>query len=159
MATERQLRANRENAKRSTGPKSPAGRLISSQNALRHGLSATPKADRPFGTDRSALSQLAALGDANHSQTPASMDFLQAQAQLMRVASIRRELLADIDFEEPSLDQVRNLRALERYELRAYRQRRRAACRLSGGNPQQTKSWQNEPNLLGKKLPCPNSDA
>ena len=37
MATEKQFRANRENAKRSTGPKAPAGRARSSRNALRHG--------------------------------------------------------------------------------------------------------------------------
>ena len=37
MATEKQLRANRENAKKSTGPKTAAGRARSS--LLRHGLS------------------------------------------------------------------------------------------------------------------------
>ena len=40
MATKRQIRANRRNARRSTGPKSAAGRAASSANALRHGLSA-----------------------------------------------------------------------------------------------------------------------
>ena len=39
MATEKQIRANRENAKRSTGPKTAAGRMKSSRNAFRHGLS------------------------------------------------------------------------------------------------------------------------
>jgi hypothetical protein len=39
MATERQLRANRENAKQSTGPKTAGGRARSSRNALSHGLS------------------------------------------------------------------------------------------------------------------------
>ena len=40
MATKRQIAANRRNARRSTGPKSAAGKAASSANALRHGLSA-----------------------------------------------------------------------------------------------------------------------
>jgi hypothetical protein len=40
MSTPNQIAANRENAKLSTGPQSPAGKEASSQNALRHGLTA-----------------------------------------------------------------------------------------------------------------------
>ena len=39
MATKKQLEANRTNAKRSTGPKTAAGKLKSSRNAYRHGPS------------------------------------------------------------------------------------------------------------------------
>ena len=42
--SEARLRANRENAKKSTGPRSSAGRAISSRNALKHGLCS----DQPF---------------------------------------------------------------------------------------------------------------
>lgn len=38
MASERQLAANRANAKRSTGPKTNTGRHASIRNAVRHGL-------------------------------------------------------------------------------------------------------------------------
>jgi hypothetical protein len=38
MASEKQIAASRANAKRSTGPKTAAGRLKSSRNAYRHGL-------------------------------------------------------------------------------------------------------------------------
>ncbi len=38
MATEKQIQANRANAKRSTGPTTEKGKQASSQNALRHGL-------------------------------------------------------------------------------------------------------------------------
>lgn len=38
MTSERQIAANRRNAQRSTGPRSPEGREISSRNSQRHGV-------------------------------------------------------------------------------------------------------------------------
>jgi hypothetical protein len=38
MTTERQLNANRQNAQKSTGPRTPQGKRISAQNAASHGL-------------------------------------------------------------------------------------------------------------------------
>lgn len=38
MNTEKQLRANQQNAQLSTGPKTDQGKAIASQNALKHGL-------------------------------------------------------------------------------------------------------------------------
>ncbi len=40
MATEKQIAANRRNAQKSTGPKTPEGKARVSRNALRHGLAA-----------------------------------------------------------------------------------------------------------------------
>ncbi len=40
MASRKQLEANRENAKRSTGPKSQAGKARSRVNSRKHGLTA-----------------------------------------------------------------------------------------------------------------------
>jgi hypothetical protein len=42
MASERQIAANRRNALKSTGPRTTAGKLRASANALRHGLAASP---------------------------------------------------------------------------------------------------------------------
>ena len=39
MATSAQHRANRRNARKSTGPKTTAGKLAAAQNSRRHGLS------------------------------------------------------------------------------------------------------------------------
>ena len=38
MASSAQLRANRDNAKKSTGPRTIAGKSVSSRNATKHGL-------------------------------------------------------------------------------------------------------------------------
>ncbi|MEJ2648370.1 MAG: hypothetical protein P8016_08200 [Sedimentisphaerales bacterium] len=40
MSTEAQIKANRENAKKSTGPRTARGKEVVSQNALKHGLCA-----------------------------------------------------------------------------------------------------------------------
>lgn len=45
MTSPAQIHANRQNARRSTGPRTPLGRQASSQNARRHGLTASPPPD------------------------------------------------------------------------------------------------------------------
>ena len=66
MISQKQLEANRRNAQKSTGPKSPEGKAKSAQNSLRHGLLAkTVVADTE---DRDAFEQL--LTDLNEHYQP-----------------------------------------------------------------------------------------
>lgn len=42
MTTQRQIEANRRNAQKSTGPRTRGGAMVSSRNAIRHGLTTPP---------------------------------------------------------------------------------------------------------------------
>jgi len=64
MATQKQIDANRRNALRSTGPKTPAGKTISNRNALRHGLRA--RAALLPGEDKQAFQRLFNAFRAEH---------------------------------------------------------------------------------------------
>jgi len=133
MASEKQLRANRENAKRSTGPKSAAGRLTSSRNALRHGLSCPLSSDPAAAMKARQFAQMLVPEGADDTQVVAAAEMAQAQAQLLRVAAARRKLMANLDFASASLTEVRRLAALDRYERLALTRRHRAVRRLAAG--------------------------
>jgi predicted 2-oxoglutarate/Fe(II)-dependent dioxygenase YbiX len=45
MTTEKQISANQQNAKHSTGPRTESGKRRSRRNAIRHGLTAEPVID------------------------------------------------------------------------------------------------------------------
>ena len=93
------LEANRRNASRSTGPKSPKGKARAARNSFRHGLSLPPGpewsrsirilARRIAGTDRSATNLAAARRVA------------EAQIQIVRVRNERVERLREAR-EDPS---------------------------------------------------------
>ena len=131
MSSEKQLRANRENARRSTGPKTAEGRLKSSRNALRHGLSLPVTADPTAAKKAGQIAQLLAPERADDMQLVLSVEMAQALAQLLRVAVVRRKLLAGLDLGSLNLNQVRRLAALDRYEREALVRRGRAARNLS----------------------------
>jgi hypothetical protein len=62
MTTPRQLRANRSNCLRSTGPKTGAGRAKSAQNARRHGLRVPLVYDPALAKEAEQLAQRIAAG-------------------------------------------------------------------------------------------------
>jgi hypothetical protein len=129
MATEKQIAANRANAQKSTGPKTAAGRLKSSRNALRHGLSVplslsmtTAKAD--------ALARVLASDQADVDQLAAATEVAHAQMELLRIRAVRAEMTAQVDLGSADVETLRRLAALDRYERFALTKRRRASQKL-----------------------------
>ena len=130
MATEKQIAANRANAQKRTGPKTAAGRLKSSRNALRHGLSVplslsmtTAKAD--------ALARVLASDQADVDQLAAATEVAHAQMELLRIRAIRAEMTAQVDLGSADVETLRRLAALDRYKRFALTKRRRAFSSLS----------------------------
>jgi hypothetical protein len=128
MATEKQIAANRANAKRSTGPKTSAGKSKASRNAFRHGLSC------PLPEDSSeqlgALSRILGSEEADEAQLRYLTEVAHAQLELLRIRKIRSELMAVIDLGSGDRRPLWRLMALDRYERSASTKRRRAARKL-----------------------------
>jgi len=95
MATERQIAANRRNARRSTGPRSAAGRKRSSRNSLRHGLAAgvATTAERLNHVEQLARKIAGANADVvrlGNARTLARAAFELAQIRRVKVTLISR---------------------------------------------------------------------
>jgi hypothetical protein len=130
MASEKHIAANRANAKRSTGPKTAAGKLRSSRNAFRHGLS------RPLSSDPATSAKVdwivgeVAGEQASDRQKTEAQDFARAQVELLRIRSMRSDQLAKIDLNDCTHGNMRELKrlvALDRYERYALTKRRRSS--------------------------------
>ena len=130
MATAKQTAANRANAQRSTGPKTVAGKMKSSRNAYRHGLSYSLQFDPSMSARAEAMASVLAGNEAGDGELAAAMDFATAQLQLHRIGATRRELVTSCLSGGCSPGLVRRLFALDRYERYADTRRRRASSKF-----------------------------
>jgi hypothetical protein len=131
MATEKQITANRANAKRSTGPKTKNGRRASSRNALRHGLSCAFQLYDLVPRDVESLIQALVHENASDDEFVAARRIAQAQLNLLRVRSVRSKLIESLDPTCCNVDELRRLMALDRYERIARTKRRIAIKELN----------------------------
>jgi hypothetical protein len=95
MIITRKVRANRANAKASTGPKSERGKARSAKNARRHGLSLSVYADATYAEDVNALSREIAGEGANAEIQELACRIAEAQIDVLRVRRVRYEFLAE----------------------------------------------------------------
>ena len=128
MATEKQIAANRANAKRSTGPKSARGKMVSSRNAYRHGLTCPLSLGADTAAKLEAIAQAVTGEGAGEEQLISAAEFARAQLELLRIRATRAEMMTAI--ERDSTQQLRPLVALDRYERYAHTRRRRASAKL-----------------------------
>ena len=129
MSSERQIAANQKNAKKSTGPRSEAGREASRSNARRHGLAIAIETDPAFQDDIEKLAKALSL---SQNVDEHARDAARAELDLMRIRKIRTSLfemlsLVANDANSGSLAELNDkLGKLERYERRAFSRRKRA---------------------------------
>jgi len=130
MASEKQIAANRANAQKSTGPKTMAGKLKSSQNAYQHGLSSPLRLDPVTSARADAIGRALTGEDANENTFKLSAELAHAQLELERIRSTREDLMAKFGLDQPEIRTLRRLAALDRYERYAYTRRRQASSQF-----------------------------
>ena len=150
MITARKVRANRQNARASTGPKSATGKARSSANARRHRLAVPIWSDPGLTADALELSKNIAGVHPSPQVMAHAQQVAEAQIEVVRVRRWRLDLmdrhLSHLGLENPDdraselrrdaelslkkasivLDLTPRLQLLDRYERRAASRRNRA---------------------------------
>jgi hypothetical protein len=94
VTSERKIRANRANARASTGPKTARGRRHAARNALRHALSLPVRSDPELSDEVEALARKIVGTDASTEKHELARRIAEAQIDLNRVRQARHQLLA-----------------------------------------------------------------
>ena len=94
MTSERKIRANRANARASTGPKTAHGRSHAARNAVRHALSLPVYADSVWSEEVESLTRQIIGTDADPEKQQLARRIAEAQVDLRRVRSARHQLLS-----------------------------------------------------------------
>jgi len=152
MTSERKIAANRENAKKSTGPRTSVGKARAGRNALRHGLESANFGDSGASEKVARIAKAICNGDIHplryeQAIVIAECQVLVARVQAARLAAIERKRVEEGREAAPPFEATReanesapevrdeveclclalpDLLRLERYERRALSRRRRA---------------------------------
>ena len=129
------IAANRRNARRSTGPRTAAGKRKSAGNALRHGFCSSIDADPEMGGVVARIVAALAGPDASPRLRELVRPIAEAQADMRRIRSARTKLidLAAAGAQgtiEAIVGSLPTLVRLDRYERSAMRRRHRALREL-----------------------------
>jgi hypothetical protein len=147
MTSERKIDTNRENARKSTGPRTNKGKARASRNALRHGLESVKFGDGGLSGKAKRIARMICKNHSDpflHEQAVviAESQVLVARVRAARIAAIERmrkpavgrsaiNSIADKGDDVQALcAALPELPGLERYEQRALSRRRRAIRRF-----------------------------
>ena len=140
MASEQRIRASRQNAKRSTGPRTTRGRAHASRNALRHGLAVSIASDPQMSAEAKRLSRMIVGTDDDPERLYYARIAAEAEIEILRIRKVRTQLIdSQARRSEDSsdstiqtvLDALPQLVKIDRYERRALSRRKRAIRQLS----------------------------
>jgi ABC transporter substrate binding protein len=109
LTSNRKIKANRANARASTGPKTARGRARAARNAFRHGLSLPVCSDPFLSEEVEALAREIAGPEANARIQELARRVAEAQIDLRRVRHARHQLLSNA-LNNPYYDSRANLR-------------------------------------------------
>jgi hypothetical protein len=115
-------KANRANARASTGPKTAQGRAHSARNACRHGLSLPVLSNPALSEEVEPVARDIAGAGATSEILELARRIAESQIDLRRVRSARHELLSsalcDPDYDSPAAKRKRAKLAVETAKLR-----------------------------------------
>jgi hypothetical protein len=95
MKESARARANRRNAKASTGPRTADGKAHSARNALRHGLNVPVSAQPALIEDVARLAHLIAGDNPDPVRLEMLREIAEAQVDIVRIRKMRLALLSD----------------------------------------------------------------
>jgi hypothetical protein len=123
MISAGRTKANRANARASTGPRTAQGRTHSARNARRHGLSLPVLSNPALSEEVEPLARDIAGAGATPEILELARRIAESQIDLRRVRSARHELLSsalcDPDYVSPAAKRKRAKLAVEAAKLRA----------------------------------------
>src|SRR6516165_9780726 len=92
MASDKKIAANRRNSRRSSGPRTVAGKLTVSRNALRHGLAAVTLHNPEVAADIDRLAIAIANEHCDPAQREQALIVAESELTLFRIRAVRTKI-------------------------------------------------------------------
>lgn len=129
--------SNKKNASRSTGPRTPGGKLRSGQNARRHGLATRIDNDAEAKNGIECLAAILAEGSDDFDRIEQLRVLAECHFDLRRIRAARFEVFLTMgDLEDATANDferaVRAMDSISRYQTRAVSKTKRALRKANG---------------------------